>query len=45
MAEEQETKEPKWWEAEGKEPLGWKVREEDLDLALKKVLQEWMGEA
>ena len=45
MADEQEQKETKWWEGEGNEPMGFKVTDEELELALKKVWLEWVGEA
>jgi len=43
MADEPEQKEPKWWEGEGKEPMGFKVTEEELELALKMLLAGWGG--
>ncbi len=38
MADEKKPNEPEWWEAEGKEPMGWKVTEEEKEKALKKLL-------
>src|SRR5665213_2536299 len=40
MSEEtKQEKKPEWWESEA-EPMGWKVTEEEMDLALKKL---WAG--
>ena len=41
MSEEtKQERKPEWWESGGLEPMGWKVTEEEIELALKKL---WAG--